>query len=407
MNNESAKIVSLADLMSDNIGDNQAQAEKQESSKDLVSALNNEGPDFNFFNLSDAKRAQSTSEKDTDEEYDDSDEDTSNNNVTVKALVDSTPDKKIEDNSLKFTSANSEVYKKTLKSMFGDSISSLIQEDEEGNEVEIQLDEIDVDEELFNQILQSKMEEIKEEASKDKISVAGVSDFTRDLIEIDRNGGDIAELIKVKEAYSDPLDRLDLSTEQGQMQAIYLRMLAGGQDEDTIRRLINSYKSEGVLEEIATKAEKELRDAMQQQVEHAKQVATENAERRKSLLKNYKKDIKENLSDFELNETIKNKIVTLATKEDDHGRFEIDRIYYAYREDPRKAARLALFLLDEQEYINQVTRSAVRETKLNTAKKLKIVTGSSKSTSGPVIKDNVNRFGGDGLIPLETIAGAK
>jgi 5'-3' exonuclease len=99
--------------------------------------------------------------------------------------------------------------------------------------------------------------------------------------------------------------------------------------------------------------------------------------------------------------------VVLATKEDDHGRFEIDRIYYSHREDPRKAARLALFLLDEQEYINQVTREAVRSTKLNTAKKLKIVTGSSKSNSGPVIKDNVNKFGGDGLIPLETIAGAK
>jgi hypothetical protein len=402
MSNESAKIVSLADLMSDNIGDNQAQAEKEVSSKELVSALNNEEPDFNFFNLSDAKRAQNTSEEEEDEN-DDSDNSASTNTPIVKSLE----AKKIEEKDLNFVSSNSEIYKKTLKSMFGDSISSLIQEDEEGNEIEISLDELNLDEELFNQILQSKMDEVKEEAAKDKISVAGVSDFTRDLIEIDRNGGDIAELIKVKEAYSDPLDRLDLSTEQGQVQAIYLRMLAGGQDEDTIRRLINSYKSEGVLEDVASKAEKELRAAMQQQVEHAKQVATDNAEKRKTLLKSYKKDMKENLSDFELNETIKNKIVTLATKEDDHGRFEIDRIYYAHREDPRKAARLALFLLDEQEYINQVTRAAVRDTKLNTAKKLKIVTGSAKSTSGPVIKDNVNRFGGDGLIPLETIAGAK
>jgi DNA-directed RNA polymerase subunit F len=405
MSNESAKIVSLADLMSDNIGDNQAQVEKEVSSKDLTAALNNEGPDFNFFNLSDAKRAQSSSEESEEIDNDDSDEPAGR--PQIQTLVDSPEIKSNTEETLKFTSNNSEVYKKTLKSMFGDSISSLIQEDEEGNEIEVALDDLDLDDELFNQILQSKLDEIKEEATKDKISVAGVSDFTRDLIEIDRNGGDIAELIKVKESYSDPLDRLDLTTEQGQIQAIYLRMLAGGQDEDTIRRLINSYKSEGVLEEIASKAEKELRGAMQQQVEHAKQVAAENAEKRKNLLKSYKKDIKENLSDFELNENVKNKIVSLATKEDDHGRFEIDRIYYSHREDPRKAARLALFLLDEQEYINQVTREAVRSTKLNTAKKLKIVTGSSKSNSGPVIKDNVNKFGGDGLIPLETIAGAK
>jgi hypothetical protein len=291
--------------------------------------------------------------------------------------------------------------------MFGDSIDTLIQEDEEGNEIEVALDEVEIDEDTFKEIVKSKLEEIKEEAAKDKISVKGISDFTRDLIEIDRNGGDINELIKVKESFSDPLDELDLTTEEGQIKAIYLRMMAGGQDEDTIRRLIKSYKADGELEEIALRAEQELRSAMQQQVERAKQAAIENAERRKTLLKSYKKDIKENLSDFELNENIKNKIVQLATKEDDNGRFEIDTIYYAHREDPKKAARLALFLLDEQEYINQVTNEAVKNTKLNTAKKLKIVTGSARTTAGPTLKENTNRFGGDGLIPLETIASAK
>lgn len=402
MSNGSAKIVSLADLMSDNIGGDSTN-ELKKSTEDLERAIKAEEPDMNFFNLSDAKNKSEVADTD---DSDDTPAEKSAGDLISSQLGTSIESLSNKDD-YKFSSSNSEIYKNTLKSMFGDSIDTLIQEDEEGNEIEVSLEEVDIDEDTFREIVKSKLDEIKEEASKDKISVKGISDFTRDLIEIDRNGGDINELIKVKESYSDPLDQLDLTTEEGQIKAIYLRMMAGGQDEDTIRRLIKSYKADGELEEIALKAEQELRAAMQQQVERAKQAAIENAEKRKALLKSYKKDIKENLSDFELNENIKNKIVQLATKEDDNGRFEIDTIYYAHREDPKKAARLALFLLDEQEYINQVTNEAVKNTKLNTAKKLKIVTGSARTTAGPTLKENTNRFGGDGLIPLETIASAK
>jgi hypothetical protein len=409
MNNGSAKIVSLADLMSDNIGGDSTN-ELDKSTEELERAIRAEEPDMNFFNLSEAKK-KSEQTFDLEDDSDDSDTIKSPIEKSAGSIIASQLGNSVEalnsKDDYKFSSASSDIYKNTLKSMFGESIDVLVQEDEEGNEVEVSLEEVEIDEDTFREIVKSKLDEIKEEASRDKISVKGISDFTRDLIEIDRNGGDINELIKVKESFSDPLDELDLSTEEGQIKAIYLRMLAGGQDEDTIRRLIKSYKLDGDLEEVANKAEQELRGAMQQQVERAKQLAIENSEKRKSLLKSYKKDIKDNLSDFELNENIKNKIVQLATKEDENGRFEIDRIYYSYREDPKKAARLALFLLDEDEFINQVTNQAVKNTKLNTAKKLKIVTGSARSTSGPTLKENTNRFGGDGLIPLETIASAK
>ncbi len=67
---------------------------------------------------------------------------------------------------------------------------------------------------------------------------------------------------------------------------------------------------------------------------------------------------------------------------------------------------MALFLLDEEEFIKQVTNEAVKNTKLNTARKLKITTSSAKQSAGPTFKDNINKFG-DGLIPLDAIAGAK
>jgi hypothetical protein len=87
-------------------------------------------------------------------------------------------------------SESSKLYKKALKETWGaDSISTIVQI-VDGEEVEVSIDDIDLDEETFKLINQAKIDELKEEAVKDKISSEGVSDFTKKLIEIDKNGGD-------------------------------------------------------------------------------------------------------------------------------------------------------------------------------------------------------------------------
>jgi hypothetical protein len=395
-----AQIVSLSELMSDDIGGAKKEFEKNESDKDLAKAVEGKPETYDFFNLDSAKQEAEEDKKKEEEEKGESekvDTEVEVKEATLEETLNGTADSIIKDTS------ESLVYKRTLKSMFGDSITHLIQEDEEGNEVETPIEDIVINEQLFQQIVQSKMDNIKEEASKDKISVKGVSEFAKKLVEIDRNGGDISELIKVKETYADPLDSIDVTTEEGQVQAIYLRMLAGGQDEDTIRRLIESYKREGSLEEIANKASQELRDAIDQQIENARIESENQRNQRKDLIKQYKKEIRNNLESFQLNDNIKNKIVTLATKEDENGRFEMDRLYYQLRENPEKAARLALFLLDEDEYVKQVTNSTVQKKKLESASKLKIVSGSKSSNAGPQLKSNSQRSSEDNILPLDRL----
>lgn len=389
---ENARIVPLSQLMGENIGEEAKAKEKEESNADLELAIEGKETPNDFFNLDTSKKKAEEEElKNTTEET-----------AEVESIDKSEVFKNTEKDYNIVKSDQSEVYRKTLKSMFGNSISSLIQEDEEGNETEVSLDDLEIDEDLFKEIVESKLDMIKEEASKDKISVQGVSDFARRLVEIDRNGGDISELIKMKESYSDPLDRIDLTTEQGQQQAVFLRLTAGGQDADTAMRLIKSYQDEGSLEDMAVKSEKELREALNVQLEQARLNSEKRIEQRKELLKNYKKDLRNNLDQFKLNDSVKNKIVTIATKEDDYGRFELDRLYYSFREDPSKAARLALFLLDEEEFVKQVTNDAVQNTKLNSAKKLKVVLGSSKSTAGPQLKSNTSKE--DNLLPLDRLS---
>lgn len=394
MSKQGAQIINMSELLSDEIGvEDKKQVAKEESKQNLKDTLEGKKDTFSFgFD----KRAEENKVDDIE--------------VVVEPIVEledpkvETPEApKVETPEPKapVQSDESDMYRNILKDMYGDSISHLIQEDENGEEVETAIEDIEINKELYLQIVNSKMEAIKEEASKGKISAEGISDFARDLVEIDRNGGNISKLLHAKETITDPLDNIDITTVEGQKQAIFIRMKAGGQSDDSIDRLVRSYETEGILEDVAVKAEEELRAAVQHQVEEEKKFAAEEKATRLEAIKNYKKEIKKNLSDFELKDTIKNKIVLLATKQDEEGRFEMDKLYREFREDPHKSARLALFLLDEEEFIGQVTNQATQKQKLTTASKLKLSTKRGADV-GPDFKEKKSG-GNDNVIPLSTL----
>lgn len=380
MSNTNAQIIDLKELLNANTDD--VTEDRVKSDNELEDALIGKDPNVDLLEL-DVLEKLSNSNSD----------DTSDDNAT-KEFESTEPAKdKLEDFLTETTATIDEVtksnfYKNTLKTMYGE-FDAVIEEDEEGNQIEVSLDDKIITEEYFNQLVEAKQQEIKASAAEGKISAKGLSKFALDLVEIDRNGGDISKLIQTKEAYTDPLDQLDLDNEKDQETAVYLRNIAAGQDEDTIRRLIASYKQEGILEDMARKADNELRTVINAQVEQAKELAKQEAEQRKKLFKDYKKEIRDNLDSYQLNDNIKNKIVKLATEQDESGRFEMDLVYRRHRENPKDAADLALFLLDKDEFIKQVTSKAVEDTKLTTAKKL--VTVKTTTNKGTTIADQAGR----------------
>ncbi len=295
------------------------------------------------------------------------------------------------------TNTTSEQFRTSLKNLF--SIEKIVQE-VNGEEVEVSIDEVDIDQETFEMIAKQALENQKEELNKDKISVKGVSDFTKSLIEIDKNGGNVSQLLKVKEAISDPLDQLDLTQRQDQIDAIYLRKKAQGQADDEINILIKGYEAEGLLEEKAIQAESELREAVNKQVELAKEQAENAAKEREERMKSYKKDLKQVLgTKFQLNDTSLTKIVDLSTKKGKNGRFEIDNAFTQAMSDPEVASDLVLLLFDRDEYIKQVTNKKVIESKLETAKTIKIIRSNSGGTSG----SDPSRSKKDDLIDISTL----
>lgn len=274
------------------------------------------------------------------------------------------------------------LYKNTLKSVFGDTLGSLVQEID-GVEQEIALEDLEMDSELFADILKSKLEEVKEEAKKNTISSEGISEFTNKLIELERNGGDVRSLLEVKQAYSDPLEGLDLDVVEDQKEILYLRGKAAGQSDKDINLLIEIYESKGLLESEAIEAEKSLRAAIDAQMERAIETAKENTRIKEEQFKEYKKGLKENLNKFELKDGAKAKLLDIATKPNKDGKYDLDEAYNAWRMTPEKAAELALFLTDKDEYIKQVTKTAIKEKQVEIARKIKIIPRTTGGTVEP------------------------
>ena len=387
-NEEKAGLISLESLTGKDIGE-VTNDKKEAAEKELESKLTGKSTDSFFPGLDSLGEFKEEEAEEQEEEEEEEESEVSIENKSEEIIS-------------KVVNQSSSDYKGLLKGMWGDSIDTIVQE-VDGEEVEVSIDDMDIDEEMFRTIIQSKVEQEKENAGKNKISTEGMSDFAISLIEIDKNGGDISELLEMKRAYSDPLDYLDISTPNGQKQAIYLRKKAAdpNQDDDEIILLIDAYEKKGILEEKAEIAERELRDAFEMQVEARKRAAIETQEARIKMLDDYKKDLKSQVSNqFTLNDNIIKKLVNIATKSDEDGRFELDSRYSEYRRDPQKAARLALFLLDEEEYIKQVSSKEVNNEKIKSAK-LKLRT---KASSGAEIGAN-KKGSPDDLISMDLFNG--
>jgi hypothetical protein len=302
------------------------------------------------------------------------------------------------------TSPNQELYRSSLRKL---NVSSVAQEDENGETVEIPIEELDIDEELYTDIIRQLVESEKEEVSKDKISIKGVSELTKNitaaLIEIDKNGGDNTSILHNKQAYLDPLDSLDLDTTEGQRQAVemLLRNDGKGRDSFEIKAIIKSYEENGLLRDRALESDEIIRKTFSDFVEKQKKLAEDQKKENEEKLKVYRKDFKKELdTHFELKDTVKAKIADFATpKAGDGSLAEFDKRMMEVRFNPSLSAELALWLMDREEYIRQITNKKLTEQKVSTAIKAGTIRIRRSSESEP--KTQKNESSGGMFIPLE------
>ena len=88
-------------------------------------------------------------------------------------------------------SQESVLYKGVINDLIKEGLLSEIGGIEDENGEVIPLENVEFDKEVFYSIIANGIEEIKAKAAENKVSLEGVSDFTKRIIDIDKQGGDV------------------------------------------------------------------------------------------------------------------------------------------------------------------------------------------------------------------------
>lgn len=271
----------------------------------------------------------------------------------------------------------SRLIQENLKS--GDWEDVLI-EDEEGNEVK--LSEIkDIDKDKFDNIKEALKAKEQEEFSEKFISVEGVDEVKKRLINIVKNGDlELAKaLFENPESLKEPFQGYDYEndTHNEQVLAWYYTNVLKHSSSET-KALVNSAKSDLSLDEKAQKIVEYQRAQFYTGLENKEQELQQEKINEQERVKQYRKDLTVSLKGEGLNETTVRKFVDLATKTTKSGSFEIDDIYEEWMTNPDKAKELIFFLLDKETYLKKVTGETKKSVQLDNLKKIRIIQDNSK-----------------------------
>jgi hypothetical protein len=386
MQKEEAEVISFKDLTGGSLVGGNEEKEKEELEKDLEDSLSGKKESTDLLDQIEKEEEDQDSPKPNKSEEEEEDEDPPKPNKSEEEEDQDPPkpnksEEEEEDEDPPKPSESANFYRETAKQLFGED-QKFIQENDEGEEVEVTIDELDVDADTLKDLIQNKIEAEKEKALEGKISSEGISEMTMDLIEIERNGGQIRDLLQYKDAYTDPLDNLDLSTEEGQIYAIELYLRGHEEPEDEIQIRIDAYKQKGILEEKATQFEGSIRERIKNVTEERKKQALEQKKEKDKLFKEYRKELGTKLKErFQLKDSVIKKLVTNATKKDEKGEYKVDSMYKAARSNPEDMAMLSLFLEDREEFIRQLSAKDLNERRIKDQKAIRL--GSrSKDYSG-------------------------
>lgn len=237
------------------------------------------------------------------------------------------------------------------------------------NGEEITINDLDFSkEDSLCDILSTVLESQKEDIVKDKIDVTSVSDITKKLIQADKAGANIVDILKQYDANVAPIEKLDIENKADQIKIVrhYVDLLGLPKDEadEFFKGIIN--KGEEYVEAKAIKYKAELDKRMDDIIQQRTKEAAEKKAKDAEDFRRYKKDLKSSIqAKYQLNDTMVSKALDFALKpsESNPG---ITKAFNRVREmmmNPEEAPDLIMFLMNPGEFIKQKSNQAVVDEK--------------------------------------------
>lgn len=237
------------------------------------------------------------------------------------------------------------------------------------NGEEITINDLDFSkEDSLCDILSTVIESQKEDIVKDKIDVTSVSDITKKLIQADKAGANIVDILKQYDTNVAPIEKLDIENKADQIKIVrhYVDLLGLPKDEadEFFKGIIN--KGEEYVEAKAIKYKAELDKRMDDIIQQRTKEAAEKKAKDAEDFRRYKKDLKSSIqAKYQLNDTMVSKALDFALKpsESNPG---ITKAFNRVREmmmNPEEAPDLIMFLMNPGEFIKQKSNQAVVDEK--------------------------------------------
>ena len=299
--------------------------------------------------------------------------------IKEELVVDPTPDpkedKKGEENVVDVNQDQVETpvinYRKVLDALSSRGIipdlKDVVFSGENGEEITINDLDFSKEDSLCD-ILSTVLESQKEDIVKDKIDVTSVSDITKKLIQADKAGANIVDILKQYDTNVAPIEKLDIENKADQIKIVrhYVDLLGLPKDEadEFFKGIINKGDEYVEAKAINYKAEldKTIDDIIQQRTKEAAEKKAKDAED----FRRYKKDLKSSIQEkYQLNDTMVSKALDFALKpsESNPG---ITKAFNRVREmmmNPEEAPDLIMFLMNPGEFIKQKSNQAVVDEK--------------------------------------------
>lgn len=299
--------------------------------------------------------------------------------IKEEPVVDPTPDpkedKKGEENVVDVNQDQVETpvvnYRKVLDALSSRGIipdlKDVVFSGENGEEITINDLDFSKEDSLCD-ILSTVLESQKEDIVKDKIDVTSVSDITKKLIQADKAGANIVDILKQYDTNVAPIEKLDIENKADQIKIVrhYVDLLGLPKDEadEFFKGIIN--KGEEYVEAKAIKYKAELDKRMDDIIQQRTKEAAEKKAKDAEDFRSYKKDLKSSIqAKYQLNDTMVSKALDFALKpsESNPG---ITKAFNRVREmmmNPEEAPDLIMFLMNPGEFIKQKSNQAVVDEK--------------------------------------------
>ena len=299
--------------------------------------------------------------------------------IKEESVVDPTPDpkedKKGEENVVDVNQDQVETpvinYRKVLDALSSRGIipdlKDVVFSGENGEEITINDLDFSKEDSLCD-ILSTVLESQKEDIVKDKIDVTSVSDITKKLIQADKAGANIVDILKQYDTNVAPIEKLDIENKADQIKIVrhYVDLLGLPKDEadEFFKGIIN--KGEEYVEAKAIKYKAELDKRMDDIIQQRTKEAAERKAKDAEDFRRYKKDLKSSIqAKYQLNDTMVSKALDFALKpsESNPG---ITKAFNRVREmmmNPEEAPDLIMFLMNPGEFIKQKSNQAVVDEK--------------------------------------------